>query len=378
MNQPKQIWMANRMPSNENYCDDPVNFEQPKSRKRLPGVLALIAALVVGTFVIQTTLAANISINSGPVEFGQGITQTVACDDDILVTPISTFVNASGGGSFYFSSIAVTNVSSSCNGKDLTVRAYGNTSSTPLALFNSTSTSAVIHKNNGGTFEAGVGTAGATVSSGSETFTVSFTSPVALASAVFKITLESGAHTRIAYNVGDTGPGGGIVFYYSAAGFNCGSGFSATGSPTGGKCNYLEAAPTSGSNAWTDTKYIWSEDTYGRTGATATAIGSGYANTSTIISREGGRTNSAAFVSRAYRGPNNLSDWYLPSYDELGALYSERVRVGVRYSADGDNYWTSSDEVSGGLYPYYLMMNFPFWTSNPKSESYYVRPIRAF
>jgi hypothetical protein len=371
MNQPKQIWMANRMPSNENYCDDPVNFEQPKSRKRLPGVLALIAALVVGTFVIQTTLAANISINSGPVEFGQGITQTVACDDDILVTPISTFVNASGGGSFYFSSIAVTNVSSSCNGKDLTVRAYGNTSSTPLALFNSTSTSAVIHKNDGGTFEAGVGTAGATVSSGSETFTVTFTSPVALASAVFKITVESGAHTRIAYNVGDTGPGGGIVFYVATTPFACG--------PTSATiCTYLEAAPTSGSNAWTDSTYIWSENTIGRTGATATAIGSGYANTSTIISREGGRTNSAAFVSRAYRGPNNLSDWYLPSYDELGALYSERVRVGVRYSANGDNYWTSSDEVSGGLYPYYLMMNFPFWTSNPKSESYYVRPIRAF
>jgi hypothetical protein len=360
------------------YSDNPADSKQGPPKKKLPAILAFLLLLAGGTYFVQTTLAANISINSGPVEFGQGITQTVACDDDILVTPISTFVNASGDGAFYFSSVAVSNVSSSCNGKDLTVRAYGNTSSTPLALFNSTSTSAVIHKNDGGTFEAGVGTAGATVSSGSETFTVTFTSPVALASAVFKITVESGAHTRIAYNVGDTGPGGGIVFYYSAAGFNCGSGFSATGSPTGGKCNYLEAAPTSGSNAWTDSTYIWSENTFGRTGATATAIGSGYANTSTIISREGGRTNSAAFVSRAYRGPNNLSDWYLPSYDELGALYSERVRVGVRYSANGDNYWTSSDEAYFGVYPFYLAMNFPFWTSNPKSESYYVRPIRAF
>ena len=353
------------------YSDDFVEFNQEPEKKKSPAIFGAVLLLVGCGFFLQTTLAANISINSGPVEFGQGITQTVACDDDILVTPISTFVNASGGGSFYFSSIAVTNVSSSCNGKDLTVRAYGNTSSTPLALFNSTSTSAVIHKNDGGTFEAGVGTAGATVSSGSETFTVTFTSPVALASAVFKITVESGAHTRIAYNVGDTGPGGGIVFYVATTPFACG--------PTSATiCTYLEAAPTSGSNAWTDSTYIWSDDTYGRTGATATAIGSGYANTSTIISREGGRTNSAAFVSRAYRGPNNLSDWYLPSYDELGALYSERVRVGVRYSANGDNYWTSSDEAYFGVYPFYLMMNFPFWTSNPKSESYYVRPIRAF
>jgi hypothetical protein len=354
------------------YSDDFVEFNQEPQKKKLSAILGALLLLVGSGFFVQTTLASNISLNSGAqVEFGQGVTQTVACDDEISVTPISTFVNASGGGAFYFSSVAVTNVSSSCNGKDLTVRAYGNTSNSPLALFNSTSTSAVIHKNNGGTFDAGVGTAGATVSSGSETFTVTFTSPVALSSEVFRITVESGAHTRIAYNVGDTGPGGGIVFYVATTPFACGPS-SAT------ICTYLEAAPTSGSNAWIDSTYIWSENTFGRTGATDTAIGSGYANTSTIISQEGGRTNSAAFVSRAYRGPNNLSDWYLPSYDELGALYSERVRVGVRYSANGDNYWTSSDEVSGGIYPYYLMMNFPFWTSNPKSESYYVRPIRAF
>jgi hypothetical protein len=353
------------------YSDDPDGFNKQPQKKKLPAVLAFLLLLVGGSYLVQTTLAANISINSGPVEFGQGITQTVACDDDILVTPISTFVNASGGGSFYFSSIAVTNVSSSCNGKDLTLRAYGNTSNSPLALFNSTSTSAVIHKNNGGTFEAGVGTAGATVSSGSETFTVTFTSPVALASEVFKITVESGAHTRIAYNVGDTGPGGGIVFYVATTPFACGPTRVTT-------CTYLEAAPTSGSNAWTDTKYIWSEDTIGRTGATDTSIGSGYANTLANVSGAGGGTNGAGYVSRAYRGPNNLSDWYLPSKDELDALYHQRTLVNVFYTEHQDIYWTSSDEVSGGLYPWYLFMKYPFWSSSGKEEAQYVRPIRAF
>lgn len=344
--------------------------QEPKKRK-LPAILAFLLLLAGGSYFVQTTLAADISINSGSVEFGQGIMQSVACDDDILVTPISTFTNASGGnGAFYFSSVVVSRVSSSCNGKDLTIRAYGNSGSTPLALFNTTSTSAVIHKSNGGTFEAGAGTTGATVSSGSGTFTVTFTSPVALASAVFKITVESGEHTAIAYSVGDTGPGGGVVFYVASTPFACGP----TGATT---CSYLEAAPTSGPNAWTDSKYIWSEDTYGRTGATATSIGSGYANTLAIISRAGG-TNGAALVSRAYRGPNNLSDWYLPSKDELGALYSERVRVLVRYSNWGDDYWTSSDEESGGIYPLILMMNLPFWTSTIKSDLLYVRPIRAF
>jgi hypothetical protein len=176
--------------------------------------------------------------------------------------------------------------------------------------------------------------------------------------------------------LGDIGPGGGIVFYVtpSANGFISASPACA---PTS-RCKYLEAAPITGTNAWTDARYIWSEDTYGGTGATATSIGSGYANTSANISGAGGGTNGAGYVSRAYRGPNNLSDWYLPSKDELDELYAERARVGVRYSVMGDDYWTSSDEVSGGIYPWIYMMNFPFWTSTLKSELLYVRPIRAF
>jgi hypothetical protein len=176
--------------------------------------------------------------------------------------------------------------------------------------------------------------------------------------------------------VGDVGPGGGIVFYVSpsANGFISASPACA---PTS-RCKYLEAAPTTGTNAWTDAKYIWSEDTDGRTGATATSIGSGYANTSANISGAGGGTNGAGYVSRAYRGPNNLNDWYLPTKDELEQLYAERARVGVRYSVMGDDYWTSSDEVSGGTYPWIYEMNFPFWTSTRKSELLYVRPIRAF
>ena len=65
------------------YSDDPVNFNQPKSKKRFSGIFALIAALIGGTFYIQSTLAANISLNTGPVEFGQGITQAVACDSNL-------------------------------------------------------------------------------------------------------------------------------------------------------------------------------------------------------------------------------------------------------------------------------------------------------
>jgi len=48
--------------------------------------------------------------------------------------------------------------------------------------------------------------------------------------------------------VGDTGPGGGIVFYVDSAGFTCGPTLGAT-------CYNLEMAPTAGAAAWTDQQY---------------------------------------------------------------------------------------------------------------------------
>ena len=62
------------------------NFGKPF--KVILGIGALAAVVAVAS-----TLAANISINSGPVEFGQGVAQTTACDDSITVTPRSQFIN---------------------------------------------------------------------------------------------------------------------------------------------------------------------------------------------------------------------------------------------------------------------------------------------
>ncbi|MCX6428943.1 MAG: hypothetical protein NT152_05115, partial [Actinobacteria bacterium] len=51
-------------------------------------------ALVAITIGLGSTLAANININSGPVEFGQGVAQTTACDSAITITPNSSFDNS--------------------------------------------------------------------------------------------------------------------------------------------------------------------------------------------------------------------------------------------------------------------------------------------
>jgi hypothetical protein len=95
-----------------------------KSLKYLLGIGAL-----VGTIVLSSTIAASINLNAGgPVEFGQGVVQTTACDDEITVTPISTFVNAAGYGSHMFTSLRISGIDSSegkCSGKRFLIKAYG-------------------------------------------------------------------------------------------------------------------------------------------------------------------------------------------------------------------------------------------------------------
>ena len=192
--------------------------------------------------------------------------------------------------------------------------------------------------------------------------------------------------------VGDTGPGGGIIFYVNTAGFVCG--------PTlASRCNYLEAAPTSGLSAWTDASYAWSGNTSASIGATAqgTAIGTGYANTLAIVGQSsGGSTGSkAGTIARAYSGPNGLSDWYLPSKDELnqmckwakGDAWTSDATVCSNGGAsaltaagfDGGSYW-SSTEVSGAQYvstQSFGAGSTTYFNTKPFT-TIKVRPIRAF
>ena len=205
------------------------------------------------------------------------------------------------------------------------------------------------------------------------------------------------------YKVGDIGPGGGRVFYASTTGFNCGPSYTATGSPYNFKCYYLEAAPTTGSNAWTDAAYQWSGNTTTVVNnasapetATATAIGWGYRNTLAMVLQDA-TANKAGTISRAYRGPNNLSDWYLPSFDELNQMC--KWAKGVSWTSDATvcsggtinsgagaagfgnyDYWSSSDRGTGyGDYARYQWFPTGFQGQTAKSiTTLYVRPIRAF
>jgi len=161
------------------------------------------------------------------------------------------------------------------------------------------------------------------------------------------------------YKLGDTGPGGGKIFYYSANGF--------TMTDTGEICHYFEAAPDNISStkvAWTSQGNISSVDT-------ALVIGSGRNNTAIILAAD----VFAPAVKACYEYSNNgKTDWFLPSKDELNRLYINRAYVGNLGTL---NYWSSSQSNSSGAY--YSMFRDGYQGSFGKyAENGYVRAIRAF
>ena len=207
--------------------------------------------------------------------------------------------------------------------------------------------------------------------------------------------------------VGDTGPGGGTVFYVRSAGFACGPTLAAT-------CKYLEAAPqgwivssypagqtncgsAGGTNGTStdDPRCVWSGNTTTEIGSTAGGqiIGTGYKNTVAIVSQSN-TAGKAGTVTRAYRGPNNLDDWFLASKDELtqmckwqrnqawqsDATYCNNTGIlNTGRNASGFSaayYWSSSEGSADGAWLQGFFGEDPVGTNKFGQAS--VRPVRAF
>jgi hypothetical protein len=165
-----------------------------------------------------------------------------------------------------------------------------------------------------------------------------------------------------AYQAGDTGPAGGIVFYDM--------GFYMDG------WRYLEAAPQDFplSVKWTGTGI--------GTFSTETGIGTGKQNTSYLVSflRDNGETMRAAQVVSVpeYGG---YADWFLPSRDELNLMYEKLKKQKIGEFSD-KVYWSSSGGITSGL-----NWNLVAWQTNfsdgvqnrvSGSADGFVRAIRRF
>jgi hypothetical protein len=189
--------------------------------------------------------------------------------------------------------------------------------------------------------------------------------------------------------VGDTGPGGGTIFYVAATTFTQES---ATGSMCSVNCKYLEAAPSGWSNngvAANDSARTWSANLNQVPGANGTGIGSGYKNSEAI---KAVTADSAAGTARAYSG-GDKSDWYLPARDELNQMCkwvkgqawvsdatlcneSGNINVGTGAAGFVANYYWGSSELTGGA----SYASFSTGDQGPsnRGNSFRVRPIRAF
>ena len=201
------------------------------------------------------------------------------------------------------------------------------------------------------------------------------------------------------YSCGGIGASGvGTVFYASTTPFACGENMAST-------CNYLEVAPQKwngklvkckgGCGGSTDKTSDWGSDGAGtgfgyqncrcksdknlnavRGHALDTVVGSGFANTSELLTYCD-RNGDADEQARGYNG-GGMTDWSLPSQDELNALYYYTGRNAIGGFAAA-HYWSSTlDPNTQGL----GARDVDFtggkqgWTSG--SFQYGVRPIRAF
>jgi hypothetical protein len=422
--------------SEEFYHDDPIEADVPKRKKS--SALAALVLFAVGGFYLQSTFAANLSMNSATtIEFGQGVSQTVACSGNtsLTLTPGSTFINEAGAGTHKLNSIKVENIPTTCRDKDFTFSAYDNTDgSSAQGLFNSISTKAVIHMNNDDTFEVGIGGIGLSVeTNSSSSFTLSFDAPVVLAANISKITLQSSLHSPKPCSeggdciIGERGPGNGIVFYISA------TPFTSSRSTCNTNCHYLEVAPAGWNNAGVvanDPDLAPTDDSSHATGGTLAAsvssqsgrtgtefaaeyenwkIGMGSVNTYYLMTASGSHTGDAS--AGAYRVWNysatdsSARQWFIPSINELNELckyaldqatgnptvlcngsgtYKTTANAGsdlggFQTSYSG-RYASSSERDSGSYWTLYFLATDSTLAVSAEAKRYgnYIRPIRAF
>jgi hypothetical protein len=170
------------------------------------------------------------------------------------------------------------------------------------------------------------------------------------------------------YRIGDTGPAGGIVFYDKG---NDNDGW-----------RYMEVSPSSlGTAQW---------GTYGTSVMTDTTIGMGKRNTLILVDtlRGMGETGRAAQLCVEYGG-GGVNDWFLPSRDELNAIYTSLVKsylvIDQGLTGWTGVYWSSSQSrVGNGQYVFAALgqsfsdgqqFDYPY---SGKREDRSVRAVRQF
>ena len=114
------------------------------------------------------------------------------------------------------------------------------------------------------------------------------------------------------------------------------------------------------------------------TGATGTAVGTGAANTTTIVTAQGAtETSYAAGLAKAYAA-GGYTDWFLPSKDELNKMYlkKEILEAVSGFTAFSDVYWSSTE--NGNYSARHQNFDNGNQSNYNKTHTLTVRAVRAF
>lgn len=207
-----------------------------------------------------------------------------------------------------------------------------------------------------------------TVASTSTTIAAATTTPTTATTVAPTTTTTVAATTTTTaavtgYNVGDTGPGGGKIFYKDLT--------RASGS------QYFEAAcigwsdGTCGGTDQVDPQAQWGCYEFPIDGADGTAIGTGKQNTADILAGCGTIGIAAKLADVLVVG--GKSDWFLPSQDELIQMNTQKATIGGFGTV---NYWSSSERYATESWVQDFR-NGPQLGAD-KFGSQFVRPIRSF
>lgn len=199
---------------------------------------------------------------------------------------------------------------------------------------------------------------------------------------------ESGNSFVAEYQVGDTGPGGGKIIYVDSKGFDI---LTDPQNPTKPRvAHYIEVGPEDIAGGvpvtWASRDGIFAV----RNGiATYPQYGAGLYNTGFILRTTDPIVNPGDPDAPAPKAcdeytKNGLSDWYLPTQDELLEIRAyvlnnpnDPVARGMR----GKKYWSSTDTIRS--WPVCIEMDpKAYWRNTGRkydpAHKYYVRPVRAF
>lgn len=197
--------------------------------------------------------------------------------------------------------------------------------------------------------------------------------------------------------VGDIGPGGGLVFYDAGSPQSWGRWLEVAPAAcqTSGKVWRIAAAAETGTRQLPLLYPVWR--TAARQRVQSKALGMGARNTDLIVRQHAGLPDAAVqSMAAGYAAAlvcSGLNDWFLPSKDELDSLYN--LLAANDHGLDGANpfgflrgfYWTSSEYNNETAWTQLWIDGQQFdrekWLNgDPRRDGgfnpFHVRPIRAF